>query len=352
VRVTDLAATYASPDDNPATGTFGPLSGGDDGLVGLADADFYGSTAGNGGATGLYVFNRISRIDIAAIPGRCTPAAHAQLVTWCEVYREGRTFAIVVVPSGLSVGQARTYVSSTAALQELSEIASCYGPWIYIDNPSTSVFGTEKTILVPPEGALMGMFCRVDSSKEGGAFEHPSNALGVLTTARGVEHDEYEDPQQRGLAFDTLINSIRAQRGKPVYVDGARCLKSGGPFPTVGQSRGAMLVSNQIVEAYDVLRNAGIREGLYVRLATGATVYLGKLTKANCFRSKKPAESFFVDFGAGLNTPDVAEARQVLGTIGLGGPPPAEFIFVTVTPFAGLAAKFAQQVQQASPGGV
>ncbi len=349
VMVEDLDATFDSPDDLPAVGTFGPLTGGDDGLASLADVDFYGGETVNG-ATGLYAFNELDRIDIVAVPGRCTASVHGQILTWIEVYREGRTYAVVAVPEGLTVAEARTYVTSTAFLKESTEIASIYGPWVRVDNPNPTIFGKDATVITCPEGAIVGMFCRVDSGKEGGAFEHPSNALGVLGTVRGVEHGEYEDARKRGLAFDDFINAIRVQKGKRPYVDGARTLRSTGPFPTVGESRGVMLVMNNFVEAWDILRNAAIRDSLYVRLATSANVYLGRLTKAQCFRTTIPEQAFYVDFGPGLNTPDVVEAREVIGMIGLNTAPPAEFIFFTVVPFAGLAEQFAQQAAAAASG--
>lgn len=341
IVVEDLESSYPAPSNMPAAGTFGPLTGGDDGLSGIVDIDYYGSETTNG-STGLYVFNQLDRIDLAAIPGRCTSAVQNQLINWCEVYREGRTYFIEATPQGLTVAAARTYVTSTALLKGASEIGSLYGPWVRVDNPNPAIFGKDATVVASPEGAIMGMFCRVDRSKEGGAFEHPSNKLGVLTTVRGVEHGEYEDARKRGLAFDGFINAIRVQKGKRPYVDGARTLKDSGPFPTVGESRGVMLVMNNLIEAYDPERNANIRASLYVSLASLARVYLGRLTKANCFQTTNPDTAFFVDFGKNPNTPDVVEAREVIGVIGLNTSPPAEFIFFTVVPYAGLAKQFEQ----------
>lgn len=345
----DLAAPIDVPDNAPAIGTFGPFAGGDDGLAGLVDIDFYGSETDNG-ATGLYVFNTISRIDLAAVPGRCTAAVQSQLVTWCEVYRDGRTFAVLATPQGLGIAAARAYVTSTAFLKELSEIAAIYGPWPRFDNPDPSIFGTDATVVLPPEGHIMGVFCRVDASKEGGSFEHPSNALGGLTLVRGVEHREYEDSRKRGLAFDDLINALRVEKGKTPYIDGARTLKSTGPFPTVGESRGTMMVMSNLIESWGNMRNANIRDSLYPRLTTTAVVYLGKLTKADCFQSKDPKQAFFIDFGKGLNTPDVVAAREVVGIVGLRTSPPAEFIFFQIVPFSAASELFAQQVAADATG--
>lgn len=343
IRVTDLLASFPSPDNLPVAGTFGPMAGGSDGLASIADADFYGGQSENG-STGFYCFNEIDRVDVLAAPGRATSAVHNQGITYCEVAREGHTFFVAEAPSGLTVSAARTYVTDTAALKELSEFGAIYAPWIRVDNPSTAIFGNDATVVAPPSGAILGMMCRVDASKEGGAFIHPAGQAGVLKTARGLEHNEYEDKTKRGLAFDDRINPIRAQRGKPRYVDGARCLKSTGPFPSVGASRGAMLVTNELLAAYDFERQAPIQAALYTRLATAASVYLGKLTKAGCFFSTVNEEAWFVDFGPGLNLPANVEAAEVIGNWGLNIAPPAEFIFINLSRFQGLQSKFDAQV--------
>ena len=343
IRVTDLLAAFPSPDNLPVAGTFGPMTGGDDGLAGIVDADFY-SGVSEAGATGFFVFNQIDRLDVLAAPGRATASVHNQGITYCEVTREGHTFFVAEVPSGSTVSAARSYVNDTAALKELSEFGAIYAPWIRVDNPDATIFGNDATVVAPPSGAIVGMMCRVDAAKEGGAFTHPAGQVGVLRTARGLETNEYEDKTKRGLAFDDRINPIRAQRGKPRYVDGARCLKSTGPFPYVGASRGAMLVTNELLAAYDFERQAPIQGGLYTRLTNAANVYLRKLTRASCFFSNVPEEAFFVDFGLGLNLPANVEAAEVIGNWGLNIAPPAEFIFISLSRFQGLQSKFDAQV--------
>lgn len=340
VTVADELASYPSPGNLPDIGTFGPLTGGGDGLSSLTDADYTGSTSPNGG-TGLRVFNTIRRIDLAGLPGRNTAAAQAGLVTWCEVDREGRTFAVLTSAAGLSAAAVRTHVASTAGLKGLTEIGCFAWPRIHVDNPSTSVFGTATTIVVDPVGHILGLYALVDRSKQGGAFQHPSNALGRLKTGRGVETNDVEDPVKRGLCQDDRIITIRSNGGL-TYLDGARTLKGTGPFPSVGESRGVMLVQNQVVIAFEDSRNANIVDSLYESLTNASNVYLKALTDAGCFRSRKYSEAFAVDFSKAINTPAVVEAAQVLGTLGLNTSPPAELISVTIVPYRGLVQQFAQ----------
>jgi len=335
-------STIAAPDNRPANGTYGPLAGGNDGLTSLADADFVGSKTTTT-RTGLRAFDLVGRIDEIAIPGRSTASAQNGLVTYCEIYRGGRTFAVLGSPAGYTAAQVRTYVTSTATLKGLTEIARFVWPRIYVANPDTSVFGSADTVLSPVEGAVAGVHARVSAAKVGGAFDQPSVSNGQLRTALGIETREGEDAAVRGLCQDDNICVVRAERGKPIYLDGSDTLNSEGVFPTVGQSRGVMSVMNDMQIAYDELRQLNINDGLYERMTSAAENYLRRLTESGSFRTKDRTKAYFVDFGKGLNTDDVVNAGYVLGNIGMNTSPAAKFIVITMSPLA----QFVNQFEQA-----
>lgn len=341
ITLVDLESTLDSPDNLPLAGTFGPLTGGNDGLVGLVDADFVGGESVNG-KTGIRVLDSATSMTMLVVPGRATSAVHNAMITYCEVTRGGTCYAVLDPPANNNATQIRTYVTSTAALKGLSEFASIYWPRILADNPDTGVYGLDKTITVAPSGSVVGMMARVDASKIGGAFEHPAGKLlGTLRTARGlegeadgVERNDVRDLPKRGLVFDDLINPIMAERGSPMYVDGARTLKATGPFPTVGESRGVVFVSKQFEVGLDIFRNANIRPALLNSIRTDIDEFLRLLTDAKCFASEAYDEAFYVDVGKGLNTPAIAEARRVRGRIGIATAKPAEFIDIEIGSFA------------------
>lgn len=317
----------------PAAGTFGPLTGGGDGLVGLADTDFTGGTTTNG-ATGLRVFDKAQRIDALAVPGRATSAVHNGIVTYCEVNRAGRTWFELDPPASLTYQQIITYVTQTALLEELSEIGEIHWPRVAYDNPDAEIFGNGSTVWGPPSGMKMGILARVDAAKVGGAFTHPAGVEnGFSRTVRDVESDDVRDEAKRGLVFDALINPVRIQDGKPPYVDGARTLKSTGAFPTVGESRGVMFTQNQIADALDDQRQKNITPRLISEEASAVDKFLAQLTAAECFASTKPAEAYFVDFGAALNNAATNEARETNGRYGMATTKPNEFVNVEAVPF-------------------
>lgn len=318
--------TLSAPDDLPASATTGPFTGGSDGLSSLADADFYGGKTDNG-ATGLRCFDKISIVDDIAGPGRATSSFQNQLVAYCETSREQCSFAVLGSAAGQSVAQVRTYVTSTASLKGLSEVARFVYPRIYVDNPATDVYGADATILAPNEGAVCGMQARVSGLGPGGAFEQAAGQeLGFLRSVRGIETMEAEDFGKRGLLQDDNIAVIRAEDGVPHYVDGSDCLDSEGVFATTGESRGLVFVFNQVKRTMDRLRQRNINEGLYSRYKNGLNDFFKALTDASRFRSRVYEEAFYVDVGPGLNPDAAVEAQEVNARFGLNTSPAAKFI--------------------------
>ncbi|RTL16003.1 MAG: hypothetical protein EKK55_25050 [Rhodocyclaceae bacterium] len=337
----EYVGTLAAPLNLPALGTSAALAGGNDGLAGLVDADFVGDTDGDDGATGLRVFDVLDRVDEACIPGRATATAQNGLITYCDVHREGRAFAVLGSPAGYTVAEVRAYFNSTAALAGLTETARFVYPRGLVDNPDQTIFGTDTTIVAPIEGHVMGLHARLSASKVGGAFTQASGVEdGFFRSIRGLETREAESQAKRGLLHNDRINVLRAPKGKPRFLDGADTLKR-GVFKSVGESRGVVLVSNDIVIAFEDLRSKAITDALYSRLASAVRVYLRELTKAGCFRTRVEEDAFYVDFGPGLNTADVVENEEVIGRIGLNTAPPAKFMSITIVPFRGLAAALA-----------
>lgn len=322
---------------SPATGTtFGPLVGGNDGLAGLADADFVGNISNNG-RTGFRVLDLVADMAMILCPGHATAVVANGQINYCEVIRSGLCFAILDTPASQSALGIVSYVQQTAAISEVSEMVAIYWPRIQVDNPNTAIFGQAATVVSGPSGAVAGLCARLDASKEGGAFEHPASIeKGTLNSVRGLEviggYSEVLDYNKRGYVFDALINPIMAKQGA-VFVDGARTLKDTGPFPTVGESRGVLSVQIALTDALDPKRNQNMRPRFYNEITTKVTNYLKALTRAQCFASNLDATAWYFQMGPSLNTPTVQASRDAIALVGLATSKPAEQIFVTIAPF-------------------
>lgn len=328
IAVTDLDAATSSPNDRPANQTV-TMTGGDDGLVGLVDTDFVGSAVA---LNGIRSFDQISGLRLLIVPGRATSTVHNAMVTYCEVTRDGSMFAILDPPEGQSATQIVTYVTTTAALKELSEFGAIYWPRILVDNPDIALFGTDATVTAPPSGAIAGMYARTDASQDGGVYEAPAGIeVGRLVTCRGVETTEVNDEKKRDIVFPELINPITAIRGKTRHVDGARTLRSLGNFPTIGERRGVIYIETTLKDGLEFAKHRKIKAKTRKQLERTAAVFLVVQTNNDAFASDKPSEAFFVDFSELINPPSVAFQRKIVGKIGLATAKPAEFIVIKIS---------------------
>jgi hypothetical protein len=329
IALTDLGAGIL-----PDTGTFGPLTGGDDGLVGLADTDFVGGVSANG-RTGFRTFDVVQEVTLLVAPGRATSAVHNAMITYCEVTRGGTMFAVLDPPADQSKTDIVTYVKSTASLKGLSEFGAIYWPRIKITNPSDDVFGVQadNMIVVPPSGHVTGMMARLDATSPAGVFKAPAGIEnGRLFGALDLEVDEVKEEATRDYVFPELINPISVEPGTSIFVDGARTLKEDGNWPTIGERRGVIFVERSLKAGLAFMRHRNINQRLYAEGSRTTKNFLLGLTAAEAFSSTVPKEAFFVDFGKGLNPPSVAQARQVVAKIGLATSKPAEFVILKVSP--------------------
>lgn len=326
-----VVLTDAAVGVRPANGTYGPMTGGDDGLVGLADTDYSGGETSSG-STGLRVFDA-DDIDLVIAPGRATAAVHNAMITYCEIHRSGLAFTILDPPKNYSASQMVTYVESTANLLELSDKAAIYWPNVRVANPDKALFGSEANVVIAPSGHLAGMYARTDARKTAGQFQQPAGVeRGLLPGVLGLETNEVKKKPKRDLLFPKLINPISQERGTPLFVDGARTLKSSSPFPSVGQRRGIIHMEKQLIPGLAFMRHQNINEGLYERGRRSIQVFMLELTANDAFKSKDPKKAFFVDLGKGLNPASVQAQKTVRARIGVATSEPAEFIVLLVGP--------------------
>jgi uncharacterized protein len=304
-QVTDLASGNAAL---PALGVTANLSGGGDGLGGLTDADFNGSSLGG---TGLYAFTPIegvpgtSEISILCCPDRSTSSYHTTAINYCEVIRGGTMHFIVDLPASLTASQAITYVSSTADLLELSEYGYCVYDRIKVVNSRPDVYGAAaKTVTIPNSCVVAGAWARTDAARFGGISDPPAgkDRGAVAEVVQGLEMGQAQsDPIFQQLQSYRINTIIRTQRW-PYHIRGTLTLRSTGQFPEIQERRMATFVKVSLQESYLGIMNDPLPDALTTATElTSSFLRLYTEAPARCFRSTKPSEAFSVDFGAALN---------------------------------------------------
>jgi phage tail sheath protein FI len=337
IVVQDQLLPYSALLKRPALGASANMTGGDDGLVGIADSDYIGNEAGE---TGLYAFNKVNGGRLLIVPGIYTPAVHKAMLDYAEIFRNGSMFCVLDCPPQQTAQQVVTYVETTAALLEYSEYGAIYWPWLKVSNPQPSVFGTSEAITVPPSGWVTGKYASNDQ-RIGGIYESPAGiggGYGVMRGVLGVEDDpdggsihQVEDEGKRDLVYPKRINPITRLPGTPWHIDGGRTLKSIGSFPNVAERRGVIFIEQTIANSMIQFKHRPNNKTTRRQAGRIVTIFLTQEMNKGAFRSLNTEEAFFVDVSDQLN-PTANEFAGILTMrIGLATNKPAEYIVVLVT---------------------
>jgi phage tail sheath protein FI len=326
VAAVDLDAATSS--QRPANGTSSNLTGGDDGLTGLNDADFGTSPTAE---VGLHTLDEIQDVNIIIIPGQATSTVQNGMITYCEDFRNGSMFAVLDVPQGSSYTQAVTYMETTASLLELSEYGAIYWPWLKVQNPATGIFGNVDTLDVSPVGHIAGVYARTDASQEGGVYVPPAGIeKGILRGIVGFETDQVLDENKRDYVYPKRINILTTFPGAPRHIDGSRTLKSAGNFPYVSQARGAIFIEQSVKNGIEYARHKNNTPKLRRSVELTIRQFLLTQMRNEAFASTDPDTAFYVDFSDKLNPPSVTVAGKMYGKMGLAFNTPSEFIIVAI----------------------
>lgn len=337
VTVTDQLLAYTPLLKRPADGDSANMTGGDDGLVGIADSDYIGNAAG---PTGLYCFDVVNGGRILIVPGVYTPGVLKAMVDYAEIWRNGSMFCVLDVPPQQTSQQVITFVETTATLLEYSEFGAVYYPWIKVTNPQPSVFGNEDTITVAPSGWIAGKMAANDQ-KIGGIYESPAGVgggWGVIRGMQGVEDDpsggsihEVEDERKRDLLYPKRINPITRLPGTPWHIDGGRTLKSTGNFPNISERRGVIFIEQTLAVGMVIFKHRPNNADLRRQVRRVIVAFLTQQMNDGAFRTTNTATAFFVDASDQLN-PVANEFAGILTVrIGLATNKPAEYIVLLVT---------------------
>lgn len=328
-NVLGLTLTDAGVGLQPATGTHGPMTGGDDGLTSLADSDFSGGVSDNG-ATGFRVFDGTDEGTLLIYPQRATAAVAAAAKTYADITRKQKMFAIHDTPAGLTAAGAVTYTKTTAALTESTETGAIYWPRIKVASPDETLYGSDP-VVIPPSGDIAAAYARNDSKLPiGGAFLSPGGTDIGIPRMLGLETDEVLNKSKRDLLVGALINPISKERGTGFFLDGVLTLLSTGDFPAIGQSRGVIAAAHSLEDGLRFARHKNNTPELRAACANLATEYLRKITQAGVLATRVEADAFQVDFGPGLNPPSVQRTRTIQGRVGIAPADPADFIYVDI----------------------
>lgn len=330
----DLIAAVALDTGRPMNGDY-TLAGGDDGLVGLADSDFIGSSASD---TGLRAFDVVNGGTLLTCPSRPTAAVHNAMIQYAEVTRNLSLMAVLDLPAALNAQAVIEYVETTAGLTGVSEHGACYWPRVKILNPNKAVFGPDDNVTVPNSGHVTGVMARTDASQPGGVYLAAAGELGRLSTITGLEDDpdgaqvhQVEKEPVRDLVYPKLINPINQSSFGFFTIDGTRTLKSDGNFPGTAERRGVIFIEQTIKAGVTFARHKNHTAELREEVSRTIEKFLKDQMRVGAFRTRDPETAYFVDVSEALNPPSVVFANELRIRVGLATNKTVDWVILEFT---------------------
>ena len=196
-----------------------------------------------------------------------------------------------------------------------SRFAALYWPWVEMFDP-----GTNQTRLVPPSGAVAGIWARTDTTR--GVHKAPANEVVMGATKLGFQLTSVEQGELNRLG----INCIRAFSGRGIRVWGARTLSSDSSWRYINVRRLFNYVVSSILAGtqWAVFEPNDLE--LWQRLNRTVSAFLLGMWRGGALFGATPSEAFYVKCDAETNPPDVIESGQVVIEVGIAPVKPAEFV--------------------------
>jgi uncharacterized protein len=281
--------------------------------------------------TGLAGLETIDEIALLAVPDEVNEAElnaasrsaiTSSLISQCARLKD--RFAVLAVPGGEGDVATITKPADTS-------YAAIYYPWIRVFDPRTA-----DTILVPPQGHVLGIYARTDSER--GVHKAPANedVRGIITVDLDANRGPLEYRITKGQ-HDILnprgIDVIRDFRpsGRGIRVWGGRTMSSDGQWRYVNVRRLFIFVEESIDEGTQWVVFEGNYESTWARVVRSVENFLTSVWRDGALAGITPEEAFFVRCDRTTMTPDDIDNGRLICLIGIAPVKPAEFVIFRIS---------------------
>lgn len=320
IYLTDLAASGSASDKRPVNVAAATLTTGNDGLAGLADADFSGSASYN---TGLYAFNLVEDGDLLCVPDRATTTLQNAAISYCATEKKGKVIFITDPPASSDKAAIVVHAQALTASEARTGV---YWPRIKVVNPDKAIYGKADTITIAPSCSLAGTMAKNSEENEAKYFVQPGNEVfGLLPNAVGLETETVLEPTTQDWVTDFGINpivaGIRVADGNyGVWTNDVQAGKTSGNFKSVGEIHGVAYLRKMFERYLERHRTQANTEERRRDIKAAFEAELMKWTAAGAFATKKASEAFYVNtdpLGVSLNNALVQEDEKFRCLVGL-----------------------------------
>ena len=351
VDAVDQSATGTATQRRPADVSGAALTGGNDGLDSLADADFVGVESDG---TGLYAFDALVEGDIMICPDRATTSFQNSATAYLATNKKRTAIFIPDPPLGLTEDQATTHFASLT--QE--EIVGTRLPWpgVKIPNPDKSIYGSDSLITIKPSGSIAGRLARNTQNFETHVGTQPGNEIyGRLANVVDVENTRVKRIGIRRKITPLGINPIIAGKDSNgsygVWLNDVQALKIDGNFKSIGECRVAAAIGKAIMIYLETIRNTPNTVDNRTIDKGVIEAYLETWLARKVFISQDANEAYYINtdpLGNGINNALVQEREEYKVVVAIATARSRRFVELQFTRDQ-RAVELALQQQIASP---
>ncbi len=288
-------------------------------------ADAYRGDSTASEKSGFATLEDIDHISIVAAPGYSNgyaiadPTAQARIETIQahlinHAVRMRYRIAVLDSPDGMTVTEVNEYrgrIDSTHA--------AIYYPWVNILDPVT-----DKEIILPPSGFMVGIYARNDVDH--GVQKAPANEVVRLA----IDFEFPINKAQQDVLNPEGVNCFRIFRGRGLRIWGARTVSSDPEWKYVNVRRYFAYLERSIDEGTQWVVFESNGERLWDNVRRTVEDFLFNEWKSNRLRGLTPEEAFFVRCDRTTMTQNDIDNGRLICLIGVAVLKPAEFVIFRI----------------------
>ena len=267
---------------------------------------------------GLTCLEALNDINLVAMPDTTDILDQQELIRHCEKiqYR----FAIIDSPSDpREVGDAHDVRLQRLKLMSVKGYAAIYYPWLQIQDPRT-----KRIRVVPPCGAVAGIYARSDLQK--GVNKAPANepVLGVLETEVAVDQADQQE-------LDRIqVNVIRKFSGRGILVWGAKTISNDPILKYISVRRTAIYLEKSIFDGTQWITFEPNDETTWALIRQPILEFLQKEWKDGKLVGPKAQDAYFVRCDRTTMTQADIDNGTLIVEVGVALIRPAEFVILRI----------------------
>lgn len=341
VVTTDQNSASVDPDNRPtADGVQHALTGGLDGSA-PARSNYLAAYTSFDPIQNPMVFNVPNAAYIYTTSGSSGDRTlslqlQADMVDYCA--NRDNAFAVCDVPSGLTVADAKQYVSDLKGTSPFSgstkgEVAAVYYPWVNI--PDTTKAARGATRLQAPGAIAAGQYLGTDTAR--GVFKSPAgfaNRVALAVSTQSLLSNADLDTLNVGTE---PINAIRQVPGAGIVIMGARTLNNTTSNRYINIRRSMMYLKSELRSRSQFAIFENNDAILWGRIRTSLSSFLRAYWQQGGLRGATLQEAFYVLCDGSNNTDADIQNGLVNIEVGVALEYPAEFIVIKLGQITGNA---------------